>query len=73
MKEELSLEQAAARLGVSRNTIKNMAARGDLHITKKKFGAPRYFVPAADIEALLAKPTEALSPTKTAQNKRKRK
>lgn len=52
-KSLMSIKEAAAALGVSRNTIFNMADRGLLRIIEKPFGNPRHFVPSEDVAKLL--------------------
>jgi excisionase family DNA binding protein len=57
MKEEskmLSVDEAAEQLNVTRNTIKAMAARGQIKMIRKPYGLQRMFVPADEVTRLLA-------------------
>lgn len=51
--DKMTIKQAADALGVSRNTIVNMANRGLLRIIHKPFGNPRLFVLREDVDKLL--------------------
>lgn len=50
--QKITVEDAAKRLGVTRNTILNMAQRGLLRIEKRPFGRRRLFVSLTDVERL---------------------
>lgn len=51
--DKMTIAEAAEALGVSRNTIFNMADRGLLRIIERPFGRPRHFVPREDVKTLL--------------------
>ncbi len=53
--DKMTIQEAAAALGVSRNTIFNLAQRGLLRLIEKPYGRPRYYVPRQDVTALLKK------------------
>lgn len=51
--DKMSIKEAAEALGVSRNTVFNMADRGLLRIIERPYGKPKFFVPTEDVTALL--------------------
>ncbi len=48
----MDLKEAAKRLGVTRNTIVNMAQRGQLRLIRRPYGRPKLYVLVEDIERL---------------------
>lgn len=51
-KEELTANEAAEFLGVSRQTINNMVKRGDLKKYRRKYGKQRVYFLREDLMAL---------------------